>query len=257
MKLLYEGKAKQLFECENNDEIYVHYKNSATAFNGVKKEEFEGKGVFNNTITSLIFEYLEKSGVETHFIKKVNETDQICKHVTIIPLEVIVRNIVAGSMAKKYGLEEGKKLKKPVFELSYKNDELNDPLINDDHAVALEIVTEDEPKSLCPFKIFLSVALEIVTEDELANIKEQALKINSLLQKLYLEANLVLVDFKIEFGKDKNGKIILADEISPDTCRLWDKDTNEKLDKDRFRRDLGSVMEAYEEVLRRLEDARA
>ena len=222
MKLLYEGKAKQLFECENTDEIYVHYKNSATAFNGVKKEEFEGKGVFNNTITSLIFEYLEKSGVETHFIKKVNETDQICKHVTIIPLEVIVRNIVAGSMAKKYGLEEGKKLKKPVFELSYKNDELNDPLINDDHAV-----------------------------------KEQALKINSLLQKLYLEANLVLVDFKIEFGKDKNGKIILADEISPDTCRLWDKDTNEKLDKDRFRRDLGSVMEAYEEVLRRLEDARA
>lgn len=138
-------------------------------------------------------------------------------------------------MAKKYGIEEGKKLAKPVFELSYKNDDLNDPLINDDHAVALEIVTEEE----------------------LANIREQALKINSLLQKLYLKANLVLVDFKIEFGKDKNGKIILADEISPDTCRLWDKDTNEKLDKDRFRRDLGSVMEAYEEVLRRLEDARA
>ena len=138
-------------------------------------------------------------------------------------------------MAKKYGIEEGKKLAKPVFELSYKNDDLNDPLINDDHAVALEIVTEEE----------------------LANIRKQALKINSLLQKLYLKANLVLVDFKIEFGKDKNGKIILADEISPDTCRLWDKDTNEKLDKDRFRRDLGSVMEAYEEVLRRLEDARA
>ena len=235
MKLLYEGKAKQLFECENKDEIYVHYKNSATAFNGVKKEEFEHKGIFNNTITSLIFEYLEKEGVETHFIKKINETDQLCKYVTIIPLEVIVRNIVAGSMAKKYGIEEGKKLAKPVFELSYKNDDLNDPLINDDHAVALEIVTEEE----------------------LANIREQALKINSLLQKLYLKANLVLVDFKIEFGKDKNGKIILADEISPDTCRLWDKDTNEKLDKDRFRRDLGSVMEAYEEVLRRLEDARA
>ena len=235
MKLLYEGKAKQLFECENKDEIYVHYKNSATAFNGVKKEEFEHKGIFNNTITSLIFEYLEKEGVETHFIKNINETDQLCKHVTIIPLEVIVRNIVAGSMAKKYGIEEGKKLAKPVFELSYKNDDLNDPLINDDHAVALEIVTEEE----------------------LANIREQALKINSLLQKLYLKANLVLVDFKIEFGKDKNGKIILADEISPDTCRLWDKDTNEKLDKDRFRRDLGSVMEAYEEVLRRLEDARA
>ena len=235
MKLLYEGKAKQLFECKNKDEIYVHYKNSATAFNGVKKEEFEHKGIFNNTITSLIFEYLEKEGVDTHFIKKINETDQLCKHVIIIPLEVIVRNIVAGSMAKKYGIEEGKKLAKPVFELSYKNDDLNDPLINDDHAVALEIVTEEE----------------------LANIREQALKINSLLQKLYLKANLVLVDFKIEFGKDKNGKIILADEISPDTCRLWDKDTNEKLDKDRFRRDLGSVMEAYEEVLRRLEDARA
>ena len=235
MKLLYEGKAKQLFECENKDEIYVHYKNSATAFNGVKKEEFEHKGIFNNTITSLIFEYLEKEGVETHFIKKISETDHLCKRVTIIPLEVIVRNIVAGSMAKKYGIEEGKKLAKPVFELSYKNDDLNDPLINDDHAVALEIVTEEE----------------------LANIREQALKINSLLQKLYLKANLVLVDFKIEFGKDKNGKIILADEISPDTCRLWDKDTNEKLDKDRFRRDLGSVMEAYEEVLRRLEDARA
>ena len=233
MKLLYEGKAKQLFECENSDEIYVHYKNSATAFNGVKKEEFEGKGVFNNTITSLIFEYLEKQGVKTHFIRKVNETDQICEHVTIVPLEVIVRNIVAGSMAKKYGLEEGKKLKKPVFELSYKNDELNDPLINNDHAVALEIVTEEE----------------------LENIRNQALKINELLQKLYLDANLVLVDFKIEFGKTKDGEIILADEISPDTCRLWDKDTNEKLDKDRFRRDLGSVMEAYEEVLRRLKNA--
>ena len=129
MKLLYEGKAKQLFECENKDEIYVHYKNSATAFNGVKKEEFEHKGIFNNTITSLIFEYLEKEGVETHFIKKINETDQLCKHVTIIPLEVIVRNIVAGSMAKKYGIEEGKKLAKPVFELSYKNDDLNDPCL--------------------------------------------------------------------------------------------------------------------------------
>ncbi|MGX7097584.1 phosphoribosylaminoimidazolesuccinocarboxamide synthase [Gemella bergeri] len=235
MKLLYEGKAKQLFECANDDEIYVHYKNSATAFNGVKKKEFERKGVFNNTITSLIFEYLEKEGVKTHFIKKINETDQLCKHVTIIPLEVIIRNIVAGSMAKKYGIEEGKKLAKPVFELSYKNDELNDPLINNDHAVALGIVTEEE----------------------LENIRMQALKINNLLQKLYLKANLVLVDFKIEFGRDKDGNIILADEISPDTCRLWDKDTNKKLDKDRFRRDLGPVMEAYEEVLRRLEDARA
>lgn len=235
MKLLYEGKAKQLFECENKDEIYVHYKNSATAFNGEKKEEFDNKGIFNNSITSLIFDYLGREGVKTHFIKKINETDQLCKHVKIIPLEVIIRNIVAGSMAKKYGLQEGEKLKKPVFELSYKNDELNDPLINDDHAVALGIVTEGE----------------------LHIIKEQALIINNLLQKLFSNINLVLVDFKIEFGKDKNGKIILADEISPDTCRLWDKSTNEKLDKDRFRRDLGSVMEAYEEVLRRLENAKS
>ncbi|MBF0713767.1 phosphoribosylaminoimidazolesuccinocarboxamide synthase [Gemella sp. GH3] len=235
MKLLYEGKAKQLFECENKDEIYVHYKNSATAFNGEKKEEFDFKGSFNNNITSLIFEYLEREGVETHFIKKINETDQLCKHVKIIPLEVIVRNIVAGSMAKKYGLEEGTKLIKPVFELSYKNDELNDPLINDDHAVALGIVTEEE----------------------LNIIKKQALIINNLLQKLYLKSNLILVDFKIEFGKTKSGKVILADEISPDTCRLWDVNTNEKLDKDRFRRDLGSVMEAYEEVLRRLKNAKS
>lgn len=233
MKLLYEGKAKQLFECENNDEIYIHYKNSATAFNGEKKEEFDNKGVLNNTITSFIFEYLGKNGIETHFIKKVNETDQICKHVSIIPLEVISRNIVAGSMAKKYGLEEGRVLSKPVFELSYKNDDLGDPLLNDDHAIALGIVTEEE----------------------LDFIKDQASKINALLKELFIKANLILVDFKIEFGKTSDGKIILSDEISPDTCRLWDKDTMQKLDKDRFRRNLGSVMEAYEEVLRRLQDA--
>lgn len=233
MKLLYEGKAKQLFECENNEEIYIHYKNSATAFNGEKKEEFDNKGVLNNSITSFIFEYLSKNGIENHFIRKVNDTDQICKHVTIIPLEVIIRNIVAGSMAKKYGVEEGRVLAKPVFELSYKNDDLGDPLLNEDHAVALEIVTEEELK----------------------HIKEQALKINTLLKELFLKANLILVDFKIEFGKTADGKIILSDEISPDTCRLWDKDTMQKLDKDRFRRNLGSVMEAYEEVLRRLSNA--
>lgn len=233
MKLLYEGKAKQLFECENIDEIYVHYKDSATAFNGEKKEEFDNKGILNNTITSFIFDYLTKNGVENHFIKKVNDTDQICKHVSIIPLEVITRNIVAGSMAKKYGLEEGRVLAKPVFELSYKNDDLGDPLLNDDHAIALEIVTEDE----------------------LNYIKNETSKINKLLQELFLKANLILVDFKIEFGKTSEGKIILSDEISPDTCRLWDKDTMKKLDKDRFRRNLGSVMEAYEEVLGRLNNA--
>ena len=233
MKLLYEGKAKQLFQCENNEEIYIHYKNSATAFNGEKKEEFDKKGILNNTITSFIFEYLERNGIETHFIKKVNDTDQICKHVKIIPLEVITRNIVAGSMAKRYGLEEGMKLKKPIFELSYKNDELNDPLINDDHAIALGIVSEEE----------------------LSFIKKETEKINELLKVFFLKAGLILVDFKIEFGKTSGGKIILSDEISPDTCRLWDVKTRNKLDKDRFRRNLGSVMDAYEEVLRRITSA--
>ena len=233
MKLLYEGKAKQLFQCENNEEIYIHYKNSATAFNGEKKKEFDKKGILNNTITSFIFEYLERNGIETHFIKKVNDTDQICKHVKIIPLEVITRNIVAGSMAKRYGLEEGMKLKKPIFELSYKNDELNDPLINDDHAIALGIVSEEE----------------------LSFIKKETEKINELLKKFFLKAGLILVDFKIEFGKTSDGKTILSDEISPDTCRLWDVKTRNKLDKDRFRRNLGSVMDAYEEVLRRLKNA--
>lgn len=233
MKLLYEGKAKQLFQCENNEEIYIHYKNSTTAFNGEKKEEFDKKGILNNTITSFIFEYLKRNGIETHFIKKVNDTDQICKHVKIIPLEVITRNIVAGSMAKRYGLEEGMKLKKPIFELSYKNDELNDPLINDDHAIALGIVSEEE----------------------LSFIKKETEKINELLKKFFLKAGLILVDFKIEFGKTSDGKIILSDEISPDTCRLWDVKTRNKLDKDRFRRNLGSVMDAYEEVLRRITSA--
>ena len=233
MKLLYEGKAKQLFQCENNEEIYIHYKNSATAFNGEKKEEFDKKGILNNTITSFIFEYLERNGIETHFIKKVNDTDQICKHVKIIPLEVITRNIVAGSMAKRYGLEEGMKLKKPIFELSYKNDELNDPLINDDHAIALGIVSEEE----------------------LSFIKKETEKINELLKKFFLKAGLILVDFKKEKKKTSDGKIILSDEISPDTCRLWDVKTRNKLDKDRFRRNLGSVMDAYEEVLRRITSA--
>ena len=197
MKLLYEGKAKQLYQCENNDEVYVHYKNSATAFNGEKKEEFDKKGILNNTITSLIFEYLEKNGIETHFIRKVNETDQICKHVKIIPLEVITRNI------------------------------------NDDH----------------------TLALGIVTEEELSYIKNETAKINKLLKEFFLKAGLILVDFKIEFGKTSDGKIILSDEISPDTCRLWDINTMDKLDKDRFRRDMGSVMDAYEEVLRRITSA--
>lgn len=233
MKLLYEGKAKQLFDAGVANEVYVHYKNSATAFNGEKQQNFEDKGKLNNTITSYIFQYLAQHGVATHFIKQVNDTDQICRHVDIIPLEVIMRNIVAGSMAKKYGLIEGQVLKQPVFELSYKNDALNDPLINDDHAQALGIVTAQELKI----------------------IKQQAQRINDLLQKLFNQLNLTLVDFKIEFGRLPDGEIILADEISPDTCRLWDKNDGEKMDKDRFRHDLGNLITAYQEVLRRLENA--
>ena len=233
LEQLYEGKAKKVFKTNQEDLYMIEYKDDATAFNGEKKEEFDKKGILNNTITSFIFEYLERNGIETHFIKKVNDTDQICKHVKIIPLEVITRNIVAGSMAKRYGLEEGMKLKKPIFELSYKNDELNDPLINDDHAIALGIVSEEE----------------------LSFIKKETEKINELLKKFFLKAGLILVDFKIEFGKTSGGKIILSDEISPDTCRLWDVKTRNKLDKDRFRRNLGSVMDAYEEVLRRITSA--
>lgn len=233
MKLLYEGKAKQLFEIDDKDKVYVHYKDSATAFNGVKKEEISSKGMLNNKTTSFIFEYLNKNGVNTHFIENVNDTDQVCKKVSIIPLEVITRNIAAGSMAKKYGLEEGTELGRVVFELSYKNDELNDPMINDDHAIALGIVTEEE----------------------LLFIKNETKKINELLKKLFDRSGLILVDFKVEFGRTQDGNIILADEISCDTCRLWDKETMNKMDKDRFRRDLGNVIEAYEEVLRRLINA--
>lgn len=233
MELVYEGKAKQLFKTENPNELYVHYKNSATALNGLKKEELEGKGILNNSITSFIFKFLGEKGVRTHFIKQVNETDQICEALTIIPLEVITRNMVAGSMAKKYGIEEGTPLAKPIFEMSYKNDALGDPMLNDDHAVALGIVTEDE----------------------LTIIKSETAKINALLQEMYLKAGLILVDFKIEFGKTSDGTIILGDEISPDTCRLWDVKTRKKLDKDRFRHDLGNVMDAYKEVWERLQHA--
>lgn len=232
MKLIYEGKAKQLFETVNENEVYVHYKNSATAFNGLKYEEFEGKGRFNNEITSLIFQYLIEHGIKTHFIKKVNETDQLCEKINMIPLEVIIRNIATGSMTKRFGIKDGTHLKSPVFELSYKNDALQDPMINEDHVVALEILDKAE----------------------IAELKSLALKINELLKVLFLKAGLILVDFKIEFGKNSNNEIVLADEISPDTCRLWDINTMQSFDKDRFRKDLGDFMEGYEEVLRRLQD---
>lgn len=229
-EMLYEGKAKQIFRTENENEVIVHYKDDATAFNGEKKAQIDNKGILNNAITSMIFEMLNKEGIKTHFIEKLNERDQLCKKVSIVPLEVIVRNVAAGSMAKRLGLEEGHKLKTTVFELSYKDDELGDPLINDYHAVGIGATTFEE----------------------LNKIYEMTDKINNLLKEFFKKQNIDLIDFKIEFGRDENGEVILADEISPDTCRFWDSKTGEKLDKDRFRRGMGNVEEAYIEILNRI-----
>lgn len=229
-EMLYEGKAKKVYATDNSNEVIIYYKDDATAFNGEKKGQIDEKGVMNNTITSMIFELLEKNGVKTHFIKKLNDREQLCKKVSIVPLEVIVRNVAAGSMAKRLGLKEGFELKTTVFELSYKDDSLGDPLINDYHAVGIGAATFEELK----------------------NIYDMTAKINNVLKEFFLKQNIKLIDFKIEFGKTADGEIILADEISPDTCRFWDATTNEKLDKDRFRRDLGNVKEAYVEILKRI-----
>lgn len=228
-ELLYEGKAKKIYATDKDDEILVYYKDDATAFNGQKKASINSKGILNNAITSIIFEMLSKNGIETHFVKKISDREQICKKVEIVPLEVIVRNVAAGSMAKRYGVEEGTDLKTTVLEISYKNDELGDPLMNDYHAVALGVTTFEE----------------------LNYIYDQAKKVNELLKKFFLEQGIRLIDFKIEFGR-YNGKVILADEISPDSCRLWDVKTGEKLDKDRFRRELGDLVEGYTEILNRI-----
>lgn len=229
-EMLYEGKAKKIYATDNCNEVVVYYKDDATAFNGEKKGQIDEKGVMNNTITSMIFELLEKNGVKTHFIKKLSDREQLCKKVSIVPLEVIVRNVAAGSMAKRLGLNEGFELKTTVFELSYKDDSLGDPLINDYHAVGIGAATFEELKT----------------------IYDMTAKINDVLKEFFLKQNIKLIDFKIEFGKTADGEIILADEISPDTCRFWDATTNEKLDKDRFRRDLGNVKEAYIEILKRI-----
>lgn len=229
-EFLYEGKAKRIFQTENAEEIIIEYKDDATAFNGVKKASISNKGVLNNKITELIFELLESKGVPTHFIKRLNDREQLCKKVSIIPLEVIVRNYIAGSMSKRLGIEEGLKPKNTIFELSYKDDELGDPLINDHHAVAMDACTYSE----------LGIIYDITAS------------INDILSNYFLDRGITLVDFKIEFGKTSDGTIVLADEISPDTCRLWDKDTKKKLDKDRFRRDLGSIEEAYLEIYNRI-----
>ncbi len=230
-EMLYEGKAKQVFLTDDKDLIIIHYKDAATAFNNVKKATIDHKGELNNAISTIIFEQLHKAGIKTHYIETLNDRDQLCKRVEIIPIEVIVRNIIAGSMAQRLGIEEGTKPCNTIYDICYKNDDLGDPLINDHHAVALGALSYDE----------LSVVYKMTEE------------INVALTEMFSKMGITLVDFKIEFGRTSTGEIVLADEVSPDTCRLWDKETNEKLDKDRFRRDLGKVREAYEEILARLQ----
>ncbi|ACN83630.1 phosphoribosylaminoimidazolesuccinocarboxamide synthase [Brachyspira hyodysenteriae] len=229
-EMMYEGKAKKIYATDNADEIIVYYKDDATAFNGEKKGSIKDKGVMNNEITTLLFKMLEKNGIKTHFIEKLSDREQLCQKVKIFPLEVIVRNLIAGSMAKRLGIEEGTVPPNTIFEICYKNDEYGDPLINDHHAVALKLATYDELKY----------------------IYEVTAKVNNLLKDALDKIGITLVDFKVEFGKNDKGEILLADEITPDTCRFWDKETGKKLDKDRFRRDLGSIEEAYIEVLNRL-----
>ncbi len=228
-KMLYEGKAKRVYETSNPDEVLISYKDSATAFDGLKKGTITGKGRVNNLMSAAMFGYLEQRGIPTHFVRLVSDTEMIVKHVKIVPLEVVMRNVVAGSLSKRLGIPEGTDIKEAVREIYYKDDELHDPLVNDDHVKLLGIADQK-------------------TVD---TVRDMATKVNDLLKPFMLERGLILVDFKLEFGFYK-GQIILADEISPDTCRFWDSETREKLDKDRFRRDLGGVEEAYEEVLRRI-----
>ena len=228
---LYEGKAKKVFTTDNPELLIVSYKDDATAFNGLKKGTIAGKGVINNKMSNLLMQKLEKQGIPTHFVQELSDRETLVKKVEILPLEVIVRNIAACSFSKNYGVEEGKVFKTPTIEFSYKNDELGDPLCNSYHAIALE---------LC-------------TREEIEKVKEYTFKINDLLKSIWAECGVTLVDFKIEFGRLSDGTIVLADEISPDTCRLWDSKTGEKLDKDRFRRDLGGVEDAYNKVMNLLE----
>lgn len=229
LQQLYEGKAKKVFATDNPDVVLVSYKDDATAFNGLKKGQIAGKGVINNKCSNQMFKMLEKNGIKTHLIEEISDTDTLVKKVKIVPIEVIVRNIAAGSLAKRLGIPEGTVLKSTVLEFCYKDDALGDPMINDYHALAIGIATEQE----------------------MEQIKKMSFKINDLLRAYFKDINIDLIDFKLEFGRYK-GEIILADEISPDTCRFWDSITKEKLDKDRFRRDLGGVEEAYKEVMARL-----
>lgn len=227
---LYEGKAKKVFATEDPNLCIVDYKDDATAFNGQKKGTIVGKGVVNNRMSNCMFQLLEKQGVDTHFVEELSDRETVVKKVEIVPLEVIIRNISAGSFAKRFGVEEGIEFAQPTIEFSYKNDDLGDPLINDYHALALNLATQEE----------------------IDTIKKMAFKVNEVMKEYFKQLNVILVDFKLEFGKTSDGKIILADEISPDTCRFWDADTKEKLDKDRFRRDMGGVEEAYAEMMKRI-----
>ena len=229
-KLLYEGKAKKIFETDNPEVLLVSYKDDATAFNGVKRGTIEGKGLINNKVTNYMMRLLEKSQIPTHYIEEISDRETLVKKVSIIPLEVIIRNVSAGSFAKNYGVEEGITFDEPTIEFSYKNDKLGDPLINSYHAIALKLATKEE----------------------IETIKKYAFKINEEMKKFFISINVKLIDFKLEFGKLEDGTIVLADEISPDTCRFWDATTNEKLDKDRFRRDLGNVEGAYKEMMKRI-----
>ncbi|WP_303821310.1 phosphoribosylaminoimidazolesuccinocarboxamide synthase [Ruminococcus flavefaciens] len=227
---LYEGKAKKVYATNDPDLVIVDYKDDATAFNGEKKGTIAGKGVINNKMTNFMFKMLEKEGVPTHLVEEISDRETIVKKVSIVPLEVIIRNVAAGSFSKRMGVEEGKQLLCPILEYSYKNDDLGDPFIND----------------------YYALALGIATKEDLDTIAKYAFKVNEFMVKFFKGLNIDLIDFKIEFGKTSDGTIILADEISPDTCRFWDSTTHEKLDKDRFRRDMGGVEEAYQEIMKRL-----
>ena len=229
-EMLYEGKAKKVYATENPELYIVSYKDDATAFNGLKKGTIAGKGVINNRVTNYMMKMLEENGVPTHFVEEISDSETVVKKVSIVPLEVIIRNISAGSFSKRYGVEEGIVFEQPTIEFSYKNDDLGDPLLNEYHALALKLATREE----------------------IDTIKAMAFKVNALMKEFFLKINVELVDFKLEFGRLSDGTIVLADEISPDTCRFWDSRTHEKLDKDRFRRDLGNVEGAYQEMMRRI-----
>ncbi len=230
LEMLYEGKAKKVFKTEDKSRYLIEYKDDATAFNGVKKGTIVGKGVINNKMSALLFKMLEEKGIPTHFVELLSDREMLVKDVQILPLEVIMRNVAAGSLAKRLGLEEGVVMKTPVLEFCYKDDDLGDPMINEYHIKAIELATDDQVEK----------------------IKEYAFKINDILIEFFKERDIKLIDFKLEFGLH-DGEVVLADEISPDTCRFWDAKTNKKLDKDRFRRDLGDVEEAYNEILGRLQ----